>query len=635
MSGTKNSVDGAIALATMGFHVFPVIENDKKPAIKGFPTRASRHTSEVHELFSETRARYGGHNYNIGISTSAFGDNKALMVIDVDKKDGRDGFESLAMLDLCGFHLPDTLQAGTPSGGVHHIFYVDQPVKQGTDVLGVGLDIRSKGGYIVAPPSTIDGREYVFLNELPVAKAPDWAVERCGFYTAPLATVSLAKDYDVDQGRAVVQAVKYLRTIPVIEQGSRDSECFKIAARLKDIGLKRPTMIELLNDTPVFNPPLSPLEIEQVVNHVFEYGQNNPGSMSLEAQFGKPEEPRSRIKIARDIKIKKAVPALIEGLLNPGGFSALLGVPGTKKSFMALEMAFSIATGRDCLGHKVAQGGVLYMALEGLDGFEKRVAGLQAHHGLNDFPLAISGESLNLSQSDSKDGTKLLELIQEAEASLGQPIKFLVLDTLNRIMAGADENSTRDMTLLVGRLDHIRKQTGVHILVVHHLGKDASKGARGSSVLVGAVDTELRIVNDTLRITKQKDMEVGPKTPFRLQTIEIFDDEDTSIKTAVLVGLTDAQVAFSKKPIPAGSKQDRLFDILGPLATAPIPPELRPPFVDQGQLAVHLDIVKDAFDEPEASKASNRMSFKRALDWLIENGHVNRVDDWVWVVKRE
>jgi len=104
------------------------------------------------------------------------------------------------------------------------------------------------------------------------------------------------------------------------------------------------------------------------------------------------------------------------------------------------------------------------------------------------------------------------------------PVLF-VFDTLARCIAGADENSARDMGLVVANLDRIRRATSACVLAVHHTGKDMTAGARGSSALRAALDTELELTaideRVTVKVTKQKDG-AEPK-PMRLARIESGD----------------------------------------------------------------------------------------------------------------
>lgn len=141
-------IEHALKLAGMGFHVFPIAPGAKDPPlVKNFPLRATRDPEQIATWWElEPRA-------NVGISTSRFGDDLALLVVDVDPRKG--GLESLVALELAGHVLPTTWTQRTPSGGLHLIYVVPEPVKQGVDVLGPGLDIRSRGGYIVGAGSVL------------------------------------------------------------------------------------------------------------------------------------------------------------------------------------------------------------------------------------------------------------------------------------------------------------------------------------------------------------------------------------------------------------------------------------------------------------------------------------------------
>ena len=155
-----NKLQKALELAEYGFHVFPLVPDSKLPLIDGWQARATRNkdtvvgwwTCPVLEIVQD---------YNIGICTSRFGDDKALLVIDVDNKNGKNGSASLKELE----GLKPTLTSETPTGGKHIIFIVDKGVKNSAGKLGEGLDVRSHGGFIVAPGSTIGDKSYNWISE--------------------------------------------------------------------------------------------------------------------------------------------------------------------------------------------------------------------------------------------------------------------------------------------------------------------------------------------------------------------------------------------------------------------------------------------------------------------------------------
>lgn len=272
------TLDAALALASRGFHVFPILENGKTPLITDFPTRATTDETMIRKWFST-------HDRNIGISTSRFGEDQALAVVDVDDKDDRHGSETLLSLELGGFDLPVTLEQSTPSGGRHLIYVVPAPLKQGVDVLGSGLDIRSRGGYILGPGSSINGKPYAQINgHGHLAPAPDWLVDRLGVDRRDRAP---ARDPlpGIDADRARQRALLWLDCIPEATAGSRNQDGFRTAAKLKDLGCDPDATFELMSTDWRCNPPLDPEELEAVVASAYRYGQEPQGSSAPEAVF--------------------------------------------------------------------------------------------------------------------------------------------------------------------------------------------------------------------------------------------------------------------------------------------------------------------------------------------------------------
>ncbi len=131
-------------------------------------------------------------------------------------------------------------------------------------------------------------------------------------------------------------------------------------------------------------------------------------------------------------------------------------------------------------------------------------------------------------------------LIQTIRQKCGnRPVKAIMVDTLARALAGGDENSSVDMGELVKNCDTIRQAVGARIMVIHHSGKDAARGARGHSSLRAATDTEIEIVSleniGTVSIKKQRDLEIIEPFAFRLKTITLgVDDRGNDVTSCVL-----------------------------------------------------------------------------------------------------
>lgn len=275
-------LDHAQALATRGFYVFPITPNKKAPPlITEFSSAASRNAAQIMKWWRQWPEA------NVGISTSRFEKSDALLVIDVDtKKDGKGNLE-LVRLELEGFDLPSTTQQTTPTGGRHIIYRVSTPVRQGTNVLGKNLDVRSKGGYIVGAGSRTELGTYQ-INTEPISAAPPWVIERCG---APhdFKDKSQAVLSGINTEQATSRVIAYLKTeAPLAIQGSGgDDTTFKVAARCKDLGVQQEECAALMLEfwNPRCSPPWEVSDLERKVRHAYRYGTEPVGVAAPEVEF--------------------------------------------------------------------------------------------------------------------------------------------------------------------------------------------------------------------------------------------------------------------------------------------------------------------------------------------------------------
>ena len=202
---------------------------------------------------------------------------------------------------------------------------------------------------------------------------------------------------------------------------------------------------------------------------------------------------------------------LVASMLDLNTLALLYGPSGSTKTFVALDLALSVATGTWWMGRKVEAGPVLYVVAEGLGGLAARVEAWQVRRQVwscgKAFWLPRAVSLMDLAAANA-----LAELVGELAP------KLVVLDTLARCMGGGDENTARDVGIAVESAEHIRRASGACVLMVHHSGKDETAGARGSSALRAAVATEIECRHSdgitTVKQTKQRDHEVAE--PMRL-----------------------------------------------------------------------------------------------------------------------
>lgn len=259
---------------------------------------------------------------------------------------------------------------------------------------------------------------------------------------------------------------------------------------------------------------------------------------------------------------------LVKRHLHKETLSVLVGEPGAGKSFYALDMALSVASGRPFLGcYDVAAGDVLYVAGEGQAGMRRRAMAWIAKKGGGTVPdrFTLIPRRVDLSNPEAEGIDGLQEVISR---DMGRPPALVVIDTMARSFGG-EENSAKDVGGFVAVCDHIREKTGAAVLVVHHTGKDASRGARGSTALLGAADS-MFVVEKTnggilVKNTKQKDAEELPTSILRSQPVTVCPDaEDEWDRTSLVFDLqTAARTAHQLLPAHLKSFLGGCVDLFG------------------------------------------------------------------------
>lgn len=225
---------------------------------------------------------------------------------------------------------------------------------------------------------------------------------------------------------------------------------------------------------------------------------------------------------------------VMKGILPRAELVVMFGESGSGKSFIALDMIASIARGVDWRGHRVKQGRVVYIAAEGGGGFRNRLAAYEKHHGirLDDIPLGIIHAAPNfLQKADAVDVAKAIHATGKADV--------VVVDTFAQVTPGANENAAEDMGKALAHCKGIHRATGAVVILIHHAGKDPTKGSRGWSGLRAAADAEIEVIRGLggrmVRVSKQKDGDDTGEWGFDLEVLPIGVDEDGDVVDSCVV----------------------------------------------------------------------------------------------------
>ncbi|MBV9172604.1 MAG: AAA family ATPase [Chloroflexi bacterium] len=348
----------------------------------------------------------------------------------------------------------------------------------------------------------------------------------------------------------------------------------------------------------------------------------------------------------RDMQARIEDRTIVGDLLNEREMSAVVGASGTGKTFLVIDMALHLAGGRTWFDRPTSQRAVIYIAAEAGRGIENRVVAYKKHYPdiPADLPFGAIVSPVNLREDMASNGLyPVLDAIDSKSAELGVPVGLIIVDTLSRAMAGGDENGSADMGAFVGNMDKLREMTGAHVLIVHHLGKDASRGARGHSLFHAAVDTEITVTRDnatgisTATVTKQRELPTMGRINYRMRSVELGRDQNDRPVTSCVVEAADqpdGANGTSKARLGAAPKRALvlLVDAVArhgqtPPADDHIPNKVR---------CVRESYWRDCCYQGQVSDSENqdskRKAFKRAAETLVGAGVVGKWGEWVWPV---
>ncbi len=488
--GYTHMTETALSLARKGFHVFPIREGSKKPAISGWPHRA---TTDEGTIIGWWNGVYADHN--IGIATEPSG----LIVVDLDDKDGKLGSEAYAELCDANTHV-DTLQVRTPTGGAHLYFSVPEgmTLKTSAGALGTGIDTRAMGGFVVASGSALPVGSYTTIIDIPIAECPTWIADRL---QRPKATKSSdLLDISLDSVIDVKAAEDYLRGVdPALQGEGGDAHTYQVCCHLHNLGISIPKGVEILTEewNGRCEPPWSLEDLAEKMQRAYQYAEKAPGCNSLNL-------PSVRPKIIHSVShMSESIPPrdwILDGRLISGYVTLTVAPGGVGKSMFTMLEALSVATGKNLTGSPPIKTGpvLIYNTEDPQDEVERRIMALCKHNGINSRKLDnvyyASGVQSPLRFVVSQGGgaqithdrQTLEDLIEEHN------IVLVVIDPFVRCH-GVNENSNSEIDLVVQQLSAMAVTTQCAVSVVHHTRKLANNGdndtmdiSRGASALVSA-----------------------------------------------------------------------------------------------------------------------------------------------------
>jgi putative DNA primase/helicase len=306
----------------------------------------------------------------------------------------------------------------------------------------------------------------------------------------------------------------------------------------------------------------------------------------------------------------------VKGVIPEQGIAAIYGPSGSGKSFLVLDLAISIAKNTEWFGYRVKSCPVTYVCLEGEAGLSVR---LSAFRTKGSIPKQIEFIDQPVNLLNTKDLRDLVTVIKANQMDNG----IVIIDTLNRAVPGMDENSSVDMGHAINACKLIQQAAGGLVMLVHHSGKDATKGMRGHSSLHAALDAaiEVRRSGDEREwsVAKAKDGADGKGHPFMLDIVNMGDDEDGDPITSCVIR-PSAGTGIRAKPLTQAQQVG--MDAFMAAASGNTGG-------DDHSVRAHVDQWRDVFYQRSTAgnPDSRRRAFNRVRPELVELGKLIVLND--------
>lgn len=369
---------------------------------------------------------------------------------------------------------------------------------------------------------------------------------------------------------------------------------------------------------------------------------------------------------------------LVKGLLTEGELAMLAGGMQSGKTFAALDLAMCVARGVPWFDRKVIQGGVIYQAGEDPTGVRaKRLPAYVKANGLSfekDVPFVLLTGGLNLWAGEERTAEFIAECKHWSQR-MSDPLRLIVIDTYAKATTGADEISGKEVSVILDRVERIRRETGAAVLLVDHLNAQGEKvrGAANKTANIDAVlicrfamvegakkgEQAIAVDHDNRKIREiTNDIKFGGKVKngdslakplrFVLPAVEIGRDEDGEPITSCTIA-PPAGEDVEKREAAASPKLNVKLSIAMRALKKAIDEKGRsaPAHAEDapgGRACVTLSdwrdflapLISEEGEDLEKLKERTRDTLRKTLiPELIDRNYVRKYGDWVWRSNRK
>jgi hypothetical protein len=360
------------------------------------------------------------------------------------------------------------------------------------------------------------------------------------------------------------------------------------------------------------------------------------GHDELEVLLSNARDPALRYRLLGTDDIRRLPPLewRCRGVAPAQGILGIVGQSGAAKSFLGFDMLAACAEGREWFGRRVpSPTPVIILPLEGQSGMRQRAMAWEARYQRPLPPLL----RLVLQPFHLTDPVDVDDLARAALQLGERPI--IAIDTLNAAAPEIDENGSDGMGLILDGAKRLQAATGGLVVLVHHLGKDPTKGPRGHSSFFAALDSCIEVLRDgeqrrQWRISKSKDgADDSASYPFRLDVVDLgVDEHGDELTSCVIAPVREEETTtreYARQP-GGGSHQKVMLDGLGPLlrASRDFGKSGAPPTRPCLEIEKAIDQLKSRLVCDEKRRTERA---REAIRGLIGRGLVGHSEGWIWL----
>ena len=504
-----------------------------------------------------------------------------VRAFDVDVPDR--GVASMIYAHLAYLNLPKRMRAD--SGKFSLLFRASGELQHSEFTVDGGvIELLANGQQCVVAGTHEDGCRYEFLGGLP-AEIPTLTLEEVASVWSTLAV--LFSTGEVSRGQATVKKEKAVAATANDPTAQYLTENGWVLGAERDgrLHITCPFEDQHTGPSSVSSTTYFPAHTGGYINghfrclHAHCAGRNDSEyatAVGIEDALDFDDEGQIVAKIAKSrfsiepiVEFSKGTPLawIVRGLLPKAEVGMIFGAGNSGKTFFIFDVTCAIARGIPWRDARTKQGKCLYIVAEGVGGFRSRARAYAKANGmpLENLDVGIIGDSPNLVESGD------VLALGSALDDFGDPT-LIVVDTLAAATPGANENSGEDMSVVLTHCKGLSRRTGALVMLVHHSGKDAGRGARGWSGWLGGADCQIEVTADevsgckTATTTKQKDGGRGTVYKYTIPVVRVGIDEDGEHVDSCYVEVDDSpeEMPLDKEDIVLQVIERETLDGLSP-----------------------------------------------------------------------